>query len=280
MAKLNKAEKFVVYQIESGKTRNQVREAIFEKLGTWNFPPEYENALVEFYPTSDDEPILGVDYLDNYICDLCGNCHETCFCGDELLLEELDNEIDSIEEALDGLGHSAEAEQAVLGNKSTQHEPCVFCRETPCGCAVIELPKLPDPGGQSWEDMIDYMRKDIASGMGYTKVQMAARELVELDGRDFDEEAALHAKSKGVILAREPGVVLYQTDVDILSGSINRIVRHDPDSDAKVKALYLKWTKERLMCNNCRSTWRHNQNSTGYCESCGSADVKLAAQMR
>ena len=30
MAKLNKAEKFVVKQIELMKTRNQVREAIFE----------------------------------------------------------------------------------------------------------------------------------------------------------------------------------------------------------------------------------------------------------
>ena len=273
MAKLNKAEKFVVKQIELMKTRNQVREAIFEKLGTWNFPPEYENALVTFDPNyeKDNEPLLGVDYLDDYICDHCGNCHETCFCGEEA---------DPIEEALDGLGHSAEAEQAVFGNKSTQHEKCVFCRETPCGCAVIELPKLPDPGGQSWENMIDYMRKDIASGMGYTKVQIAAREIVENDGRDFDEEAALHAKSKGVVLAREPGAVLYQTDVDVLSGSINRIVRHDPNSDAKVKALYQVWIKELLMCNNCRSTWRHNQNSTGYCESCGSADVKLAAQLR
>ena len=271
MAKLNKAEKFVVNQIESGKTRNQVREAIFGKLGTWNFPPEYENALIELDPTSDSEPILGVDYLDDFICDGCGNCHELCFCGEEA---------DPIEEVLDGLGHSAEAEHAVFGNKSTQHEPCVFCRETPCGCAVIELPKLPDPGGQSWEDMIDYMRKDIANGMGYTKVQIAARELVELDGRNFDEEAALHAKSKGIVLAREPGAVLYQTDVDILSGSINRIVRKDSVTDVKVKALYLRWTKELLMCGNCRSTWRRNQDSTGYCESCGSADVKLAAQLR
>lgn len=198
MAKLNKAEKFVIYQIESGKTRNQVREAIYEKLGTWNFPPEYENALIQFDPTYDPEPILGVDYLDDYICDHCGNCHETCFCGD----------------------HTEEAEDCI---------------------ALSQIHTIPEPGTNAWEDMVDVMRKDLATNMGITKMQMAAREIVEQDGRDFDEEAAIHSMSKGMILEREPGAVLYQADVDILSGSINRSVRKDPERDAKVKALYLKW---------------------------------------
>jgi len=62
--KLNKAEKFVKRQFEMGKTRNQVREAIFEKLGNWNFPPEYENALATQDPLYDDDRdyLMGTDY--------------------------------------------------------------------------------------------------------------------------------------------------------------------------------------------------------------------------
>ena len=214
--KLNKAEKFVQRKFKLGKTRNGVREAIFEKLGTWNFPPEYENALVEFDPLVNGEPLIGINqpYLDEYKCFDCGSPSESCFCGDPSL--------------------SPEAEDAVFGNKATQHEPCVFCQENPCNCAVIKLPELPHSDTSEYEKMIEFMKADIATNMGYSKIIAIADKLFADRGLDLREEFEKDQQSK----------------------------------------------KEILMCNNCRATWRRNQNSTGYCESCSSADVKLAAQLR
>lgn len=47
---------------------------------------------------------------------------------------------------------------------------------------------LPQPGSKDWEDMVDFMRADLDSGMQLTKIEMAARKIVKEDGRDFDEE--------------------------------------------------------------------------------------------
>jgi hypothetical protein len=173
--KLNKAEKFVKRQFEFGKTRNQVHEAIFEKLGTWNFPPEYENALATQDPNydRDNEPLFGVDYLDDYICDHCGNCNETCFCGEDA------------DEPWESLGHSAEAEAAI---------------------GLSQIHKMPEPGTQAWENMVDQMRMEIE----YAPVIMAAKKSIE----------------------------------------------------------------SKRQCNDCGDIWYLNEDSTGYCEKCGSANVK------
>jgi hypothetical protein len=199
--KLNKAEKFIKRQFEKGMTRNMVREAIFKKLGTWNFPPEYENALATQDPNfdKDNEPLLGVDYLDDYICDVCGNCHELCFCGEDA------------DEPWKSLGHSAEAEEAVFGHQATNHNikcpgkktdictecpqktfctiitgdsNCLFCHGNPCVCDDIKLPKLPEPGTQDWERMVDNMRQQLE----YMPIIKAAKESIEARGLDFDEE--------------------------------------------------------------------------------------------
>jgi len=47
---------------------------------------------------------------------------------------------------------------------------------------------LPQPGSMDWEKMVEFMRKDLASGMQYTKIEMAARKLLEEQGQDFDTE--------------------------------------------------------------------------------------------
>ena len=47
---------------------------------------------------------------------------------------------------------------------------------------------LPEIGTKKYDDMINFMRADLESGMQYTKTQMAARKLIKEDGRDFDEE--------------------------------------------------------------------------------------------
>ena len=49
---------------------------------------------------------------------------------------------------------------------------------------------LPKPGTQDWEDMIDFMRADLESDMGYTKLINAARKSIESRGGNFDEEFA------------------------------------------------------------------------------------------
>jgi len=155
--KLNKAEKFVKAQIESGKTRNGVREAIFEKLGTWNFPPEYEKALVEFDPTYDNESLIGIDYpyLDDYICKDCGGRSETCFCGESI--------------------------------------DCIICQKSPCECVIIDLPKLPDPNSREWNKMVDEMKLlDQHKGM-----ISSAMKIVEDSGRGFWESFDKWKKEKG-----------------------------------------------------------------------------------
>lgn len=47
---------------------------------------------------------------------------------------------------------------------------------------------MPDPGSPEWESMVDFMRKDLESGMAYSKIEMKARKLMESQGRNFDEE--------------------------------------------------------------------------------------------
>lgn len=54
----------------------------------------------------------------------------------------------------------------------------------------MDIPKLPEPGTQEWENMVDFMRKDLDSNMQYSKIEMAARKLLKEQGRDFDGEFA------------------------------------------------------------------------------------------
>jgi len=47
---------------------------------------------------------------------------------------------------------------------------------------------IPQPGTNEWESMIDFMRKDLESGMSYTKLIEAAKKNIEDRGGDFDVE--------------------------------------------------------------------------------------------
>ena len=47
---------------------------------------------------------------------------------------------------------------------------------------------MPLPGSNEWDSMIDFMRKDLESGMAYTKIEMAARKILDDEGRDFNTE--------------------------------------------------------------------------------------------
>jgi len=53
-------------------------------------------------------------------------------------------------------------------------------------------------GSDAYEKMIDFMRKDLESGMAYTKIEMAARASIESRGGNFDEEFAKWKKKKGL----------------------------------------------------------------------------------
>jgi hypothetical protein len=56
---------------------------------------------------------------------------------------------------------------------------------------------MPEPGTREWEDMVDFMRKDLESDMGYTKIIKAAKDSIEARGGDFDEEFKKWKKDKG-----------------------------------------------------------------------------------
>lgn len=47
---------------------------------------------------------------------------------------------------------------------------------------------LPPPGSKEYEETIAFMRADLESDMGYSKIEMAARNLFKEQGRDFDKE--------------------------------------------------------------------------------------------
>lgn len=47
---------------------------------------------------------------------------------------------------------------------------------------------MPEPGSREHEKMVDLMRADLECGMGYTKIEMAARKLLKKQGRNFDTE--------------------------------------------------------------------------------------------
>lgn len=47
---------------------------------------------------------------------------------------------------------------------------------------------MPDAGTQEWEDMVDFMRADLESGMKYTALEITVRKMLKLQGRDFDTE--------------------------------------------------------------------------------------------
>jgi len=48
-----------------------------------------------------------------------------------------------------------------------------------------------------YEGMINFMRADLASGMAYTKVEMAVRKKMSSQGRDFDSEFEAWQKKRG-----------------------------------------------------------------------------------
>ena len=54
----------------------------------------------------------------------------------------------------------------------------------------MDIPKMPEPGTQAWEDMVDFMREDVDNNMMHTRLISTTRELLESQGRDFDAEFA------------------------------------------------------------------------------------------
>lgn len=55
---------------------------------------------------------------------------------------------------------------------------------------------LPKPGSQEWEDMVDFMRADLDSGMKTTRLIISVQDLMKQQGRDFDEEFKKWKKEK------------------------------------------------------------------------------------
>lgn len=47
---------------------------------------------------------------------------------------------------------------------------------------------MPDPGTKEFEDMVDFMRADLDSGMQYSALEITVRKMLALQGRDFNDE--------------------------------------------------------------------------------------------
>jgi hypothetical protein len=53
----------------------------------------------------------------------------------------------------------------------------------------VSVPKgIPEPGSQEYERMINFMRADLESDMGYSKIISAAEELMKQQGKDLFKE--------------------------------------------------------------------------------------------
>lgn len=49
---------------------------------------------------------------------------------------------------------------------------------------------IPEPGTKEYENMVEFMRQDLASGGALTNIILTARKLIEADGKDFDKAFA------------------------------------------------------------------------------------------
>jgi hypothetical protein len=53
-------------------------------------------------------------------------------------------------------------------------------------------------GSDAYERMVDFMRKDLECGMGYSKLIDAARKKIEGEGKDFNQEFAKWKKERSL----------------------------------------------------------------------------------
>jgi len=71
----------------------------------------------------------------------------------------------------------------------------------------VNIPNLPEPGTQAWEDMVDFMREDLNNNMMHTKIEILARKIVEDRGGNFDEEFENWRKEKDNEIHRTDGKI-------------------------------------------------------------------------
>ena len=57
-----------------------------------------------------------------------------------------------------------------------------------CKQVIDSMKLLPKPGDEGYEDMVDFMRADLISGMALSKIIDMTRKQFEEQGKDFDEE--------------------------------------------------------------------------------------------
>lgn len=60
----------------------------------------------------------------------------------------------------------------------------------------MDIPTLPNPDTQAWEDMVDFMREDLDNNMMHTRLISKTKELLKSQGRDFDAEFNKWKKEK------------------------------------------------------------------------------------
>ena len=68
---------------------------------------------------------------------------------------------------------------------------------------ILDVPILPEPDTQEWEDMVEVMREDLESGTALAKIEAIARKIVADRGGDFAAEFAEWRKKYGKERNRE-----------------------------------------------------------------------------
>ena len=57
--------------------------------------------------------------------------------------------------------------------------------------------EMPEPGSKEWEEMVDFMREDLESDMGYSKIIKFAKDRIEARDGNFNEEFEKWKKERG-----------------------------------------------------------------------------------
>ena len=60
-----------------------------------------------------------------------------------------------------------------------------------------DLIMMPEPGTKEFENMVDFMRADLESGMQYSALEITVRKMLKLQGRDFEKEFKKWKKETG-----------------------------------------------------------------------------------
>ena len=82
---------------------------------------------------------------------------------------------------------------------------------------------IPEPGSRKYNEMVEFMRADLAANMGYSKLIEAAQKSLESQGKNFQEEYKKW-KRKGGDKVRKCAVCGNKVDWDLIKEEFSDVL--------------------------------------------------------